>query len=78
MAGRLECVGIHGERVSSKVFKPSQALSLSALWVPTTFCCLVCLCGLDLALGAPLEFALAFEVVVGVEEDVELGLFSSR
>ena len=29
----------------------------------------------DLALGAPLDFALAFEVVVGVEVDVELELF---
>ena len=31
--------------------------------------------GFDLALGAPLDFALAFEVVVGVEEDVELEPF---
>ena len=34
--------------------------------------------GFDLALGAPLDFALAFEVVVGVEEDVELEQMLTR
>ena len=44
--------------------------SLAHVVLPCSF-----LGGFDLALGAPLDFALAFEVVVGVEEDVELELF---
>ena len=69
MAELSSCIALSG--ISSIFTLDSK--SATHVVLPCSF-----LGGFDLGLGAPLDFALAFGVVVGVDVDVELEPFCSR
>ena len=70
--GRLECICSLSERMGCKMFNGWFCSSICTVDRTHVFLPCSCFWGFDSARGVPLNFTLAFEVVVGAEEDVEL------